>query len=61
MSKLSKIAIVHDSKSLEISITHFCRIPDAGPTPSGTNIGRTSPQGVCIESLLDVCSDIGIW
>ena len=47
--KLSKMTIIHSSKSAKMRRTMDWRMPDAGPTPSGRNLGRKSPHGVDTE------------
>ena len=49
--KLSKIAIIHASKSAKALSTVRCRSIDAGDIPSGMKRGLTSLQIVCIDSL----------
>ena len=36
-------------------------MPEAGPTPSGRNFGRTRPHGVCTDKRFDDASESGIW
>ena len=59
--KLSKTIIVHSSKSAETVRTMACKIPEAGPTPSGRNFGLKRPHCVETENRLQLKSSIGIW
>ena len=59
--KLSTITKIQSSKSAKMRRTKDCRMPDAGPTHSGRNLSRNSPQDVDTESRFELKSSIGIW
>ena len=60
MRKLSKMTIIQVSKSEKTRRTIDWRMPEAGPTPSGKNLGRNRPQGVDTDSRLELSRSIGI-
>ena len=59
--KFSKMAIVHSSRSARTVWTVACKIPEAGPTPSGRIFGLKRPQCVEKEIRSQLKSSIGIW
>ena len=52
--------MVQSSKSLNTFLTILWSKPEAGPTPSGKNLGLTRPQGVCTLSKFENSSLKGI-
>ena len=54
------MTIVQSSKSSKMRRTIDWRIPEAGPTPSGRNLGRNRPHGVETDRRLELKSSIGI-
>ena len=54
------MTIVQASNSEKMRRTIDWRMPEAGPTSSGKNLGRKRPQGVDTDSRFELYRFIGI-